>query len=227
MGNLWSRGAARSHLMGHEKTSNPTPAAVALLGKKKTARVKAALARRIRKSAHRGNPLPAVVGILGSLGGLGGRFKSPSEKRAAGAAGTMVNAAVNGNLTAAKAIAERTEIGIQKERAVWRKALAQIPPQIIALVKKYLDKIPGVDHSTPESAAETALSRAIDGHALEEAAVGAQKEAAAARTAAAREVTARGERREALFAGVAGQIGQGLLSRGRSLRRPTRRRRSY
>lgn len=64
MGNLWSRGHARSAIMGYEKTSNPTPAAVRLLGKKAVRSAVKKLKRGGRKRAHKGNPLPAVVGTL-------------------------------------------------------------------------------------------------------------------------------------------------------------------
>ena len=122
--------------------------------------------------------------------------------------------------------AERTKVaGIEKERAVWRQALAQLPPQILALVAKYADQIPGVDHSSPEAAAASALASPVDGNALEaeaRAARGAIGSAAARRAAQAE---AKQERREALLAGVGGQIGSALLGRGRGLRRPARRRR--
>lgn len=221
---------ARRSLMGNERTHNPSPAAAAILLKSRgKRRVGLAIRRagRLRRSAHRGNPLPAVLGVLGGLGGkLGGRFKTPSEKRAGSVAGRLVDAAVRGNLTAAKAIAERTEIGIQKERAVWRKAFQQIPPNIIELVKKYNEQIPGVDHSSPEAAADSAISRAVDGLQLEAAAQAELKatraagSAAAARRQAAAE--ARSATREAQLTSIAGAGLQALAGRGR---RPAQRRR--
>lgn len=226
---IWSQGVAREALVGGS-THNPSAAATYLLGRAHGKRaVRRAVTRvgRHRRSFHRGNPLPAIVGsVLGGLpglGGLGGRFKVPSEKRAAGAAAQLVQAAVAGNLTAAKAIAERTEIGIQKERAVWRKAFLQVPKNIVALVAKYADQIPGVDHSGPEAAAESALARAVDGLALEaegRQAVATRGSAAERRAALAAE---RAERREERLTGVAGLAAQALLGRGR--RRSTRRRR--
>lgn len=66
MGNLWSRGAARSSIMGYERTSNPTPSAASMLGKKRVQSAKRVLKRKGKKRAHKGNPLPAVVGLLGS-----------------------------------------------------------------------------------------------------------------------------------------------------------------
>lgn len=97
--------------MGRETTNNPVPAAAALLGRKKVGHATRALRRMGRKRAHKGNPLPAVVGVLGGikqLGGVFGRFGPPSEKRAAGVASQLVTAAIGGNLTAAKTILDRT-----------------------------------------------------------------------------------------------------------------------
>jgi len=228
---IWSQSVARAALVGGS-THNPGPAAASLLGRARGKRaVRRAVRRvgRLRRSFHRGNPLPAVIGAVlsakGLVGKLGGRFKTPSEARAGGAAQQLVAAAVAGNLTAAKAIAERTEIGIQKERAVWRKAFTQVPASIVALVKKYEMQIPGVDHSTPEAAAESALARAVDGLALEAMARGeaATRGSAAERRAALAE--AKAERREERITGVAGLAAQALLGRGRR-RGPTRRRRA-
>lgn len=161
---LWSRGIARARLMGYEPTHNPSPAAAALLkrglGKRKRlAAVVRALSRR-RRPFHRGNPPPAVV-ALAAYGKklLGGRFRTPSEKRAEPVAQQLVTAAVGGNLTAAKAIIERTQIGIAKERAVWNAALAQLPPELMKAVTRYKAQIPGVDHTSPEAAGSSALSR--------------------------------------------------------------------
>lgn len=215
--------------MGREATHNPSPAAAALLGRtfgKVALRAAIKRANKRRRSFHRGNPLPAVLAASGLISKLGGRFKTPSEKRAGAVAGRMVDAAVRGNLTAAKAIAERTEIGIQKERAVWKKAFAQIPPNIIELVKKYNEQIPGVDHSSPEAAADSAIARAVDGVALEAAAQAELKTTraagAAARARAAATSQANTIRREALISNVAGEGLKALAGRGR---RPAQRRR--
>jgi len=226
---IWSQGVARRSLIGGA-THNPSPAATALLGRTFGKRgVRRAVRRvgKLRRSSHRGNPLPAVVAtVAGHLPGVKNLFKTPSEKRAAGPAQALVNAAVQGNLTAAKAIAERTELGIQKERAIWRKAALQIPPKIMQLLQKYAEQVPGVDHSSPEAAAESAIARAVDANALEAAAraEGATRSAAAERRAA--QAAARGERREELLANVAGVGLQALAGRGRSLRRAPRRRRA-
>lgn len=214
---LYKSSPARQYLMGKEPTRNPPIAAYAILnksyGRKRVAGAVRKTRRLFGRSRHRNNPLPAIVGSV--LGGLGGRFKTPSEKRAANVANQLVSAAVAGNLTAAKAIAERTEFGIAKERAVWRKAFEQIPKEIVALVARYSDQIPGVDHSSPESAAETALSRAFDVRAI-------QAEAKAAAGARAASSAAAAERREARFTEL-GAVGlKALASRGS--RQPARRR---
>lgn len=216
--------------MGAERTQNPSLAATALLkrglGKGKFKRAVHGLRRR-RRSFHRGNPLPAalIAGVASKIPGLKSILKTGSEKRAGGVAGQLVSAAVNGNLTAAKAIMERTMIGIMKERAVWKRAAAQIPPNILELVNKYAEEIPGVDHSTPESAANDALSRPVDGLKLEKAARDAAEEAAAAqrskRESAAAARAAAAERREARITEL-GAAGLSALA-GRS-RRPARRR---
>lgn len=235
MGNIWSQSVARRALVGAERTHNPSPAASALLGKfgrRGASRFRKALSRlghrtAGRRSFHRGNPIPAVLALGGGLlGKLGGRFKTPSEKRAGPIAQQLVNAAVNGNLTAANAIAERTEIGIQKERAIWRKAFSQIPPAIIELVKKYHDKIPGVDQSSPEAAGDSAIARAVNGLELEAAAKAevAAGRAAGSAAAARRQAAADAKQatREAQLAAIAGTGLQALAGRGR---RPAQRRR--
>lgn len=225
---IWSQGIARRSLLG-EPSKNPTLAAAMLLrrgfGRKRVARAVKALSR-VRRRFHRGNPLPAAAALAAaSKLGLGGLFKTPSEKRAGKVVGAVVASAVNGNLTAAKAILERTEIGISKERAVWRSAWAQVPQKVKTLLKQYGELVPGVDHTNPETAAETALSRAVDANELERAAEEEAAQLKSERAAAARERAAAGERREARLLDVGGQIGAAILGRGRSRRRRTTRRR--
>lgn len=84
MGNIWNQSQARRSLMGPERTHNPTPSAAALLGKKRVSRAKRVLRRKGRKRAHRGNPLPAVVGVATSLlgGKLAKRLKTPEARHA-------------------------------------------------------------------------------------------------------------------------------------------------
>lgn len=76
---LWNRGLARTSLMGNrDDTSNPTPAAKALLRKGLGARryTKAVKRSKRRRSYHRGNPAPAALGVLAGLfkGKLGQRL---------------------------------------------------------------------------------------------------------------------------------------------------------
>lgn len=226
---IWSQSQARASLMGRERTHNPSPAAASIIrqaiGKRKT---KAAVKfhRKLRRRFFRGNPAPAaVIAVASKIPGLGGVFKTPSEKRAGKVAGSLVASAVSGNLTAAKAIEERQEIGIQKERTVWRSAWAQVPAKIKKQLKQYAELVPGVDHSSPESAADSALSRAVDVNELEEAAEQAAREVREQRAAGARETAAARERRESRFTelGVAGL--QAFAGRGRRPRTRRRKRR--
>jgi len=197
---VWSQSIARQSLTGGGKTHNPTPAAVAIIKQKFGAkRTRRAIARagKLRRRFHRGNPAPAVLlSVASKLPGLGGLFKTASEKRAAKVAGALVASAVSGNLTAAKAINERQEIGIAKERSVWRSAWNQVPNKIRQQLKQYADIVPGVDHTSPESAAESALTRAVDVNELIEAAEEKQRELREVRAAGARETAAARERRE-------------------------------
>lgn len=224
---LWSQSSARRSIMGTERTHNPSPAASSLLklgiGKRRLKKATGRLTR-FRRRFHRGNPAPAaVLAVAAKIPGLKSILKTPSEKRAAKVAGSLVAAAVSGNLTAAKAIEERQEIGIQKERTVWRSAWSQVPKKIKDQLKKYAELVPGVDHTNPESAAQSALSRAVDVNELEEAAEEAAREVREARAASARETRASRERVLSTVAdvGVAGL--QAFAGRGR--RRSTRRKR--
>ena len=77
---VWSAGAARRSLQPGVRTGNPTPAAAALLGKRRVSRAAKALKRAGKKRAHRGNPLPAVVAIASQI--LGGKLKTPAQHQA-------------------------------------------------------------------------------------------------------------------------------------------------
>jgi len=151
--------------MGAERTNNPSPAASALLGKRSVKRAKAKLKRRGRRRAHRGNPLPAVVGVLSGLGGLGklgGRFRKPSEVRAAAVAESVVQSANSGNLTAAAGLIERAaKPMIAKEHAVWAAAAARLSPDIIAMVAKHAARIPKADQTGPEAFATSVLGNPV------------------------------------------------------------------
>lgn len=152
MGNLWSRGVARSSIMGYEKTSNPTPAAVSMLGKRRVKTATRALKKRGIKRRHKGNPLPAVVGLLGGgLGSLGKRFRAPSEKRAAQLAPSIIQAANAGNLTAARGLIERAARPMKvAESNVWKAAAAQLSADIVKQVSINSKSIPMADQSDPE-----------------------------------------------------------------------------
>lgn len=161
---IWSQSVARRALMGPERTNNPTPAAAAMLGKRVVKRAKAKLKRGGRRRAHKGNPLPAIAAILGSgvLKGLGGRFRKPSEVRAAALAPALVAAANQGNLTAAAGLIERAaKPMIAKEHAVWAAAAAQLSPEIIATVHKNANRIPKADQSNPEAFAQSVMANAV------------------------------------------------------------------
>ena len=161
---IWSQSVARRAIMGYEPTNNPSPAAAAMLGKRTVRRAKAALKRRGRRRAHKGNPLPAVAAILGSgvLSKLGGRFRKPSEVRAAALAPAVVQAANAGNLTAAAGLIERAaKPMIAKEHAVWLSAVAQLSPAIVAQVKANMKRIPAADQSSPEAFATSVAANPV------------------------------------------------------------------
>lgn len=101
----------------------------------------------------------AVLAAAGAVSGIAKRFKTPSEKRAKKVLPGVVSAALAGNLLAIKVLDERrTRAGIEKERAVWRGGytqVAQARPDLIAAYQKAAANLPAVDHSSPESAAQT------------------------------------------------------------------------
>ena len=159
---IWSRGYARAQLVGNERTMNPSPAAAAILKKSMGAkRYKRALkeARRRRRSFHKNNPLPALIALGGLAGKLGGRFRKPSEARAAALVPQLVAAANAGNLTAAQGLIDRANHPmIAKEHAVWQAAAAQLSPAIVASLNKYISKIPPANQSGPEAFAASVLA---------------------------------------------------------------------
>lgn len=235
---IWSAGQARRALMGHERTHNPSPAASFLLkrrfGSKTVAKAVSFLNRR-RRSAHRGNPVPALAAgaaesLIGHIPGLKNLLKKHSEDIAKGLAPSIVQAANAGNLTAARGLIERAAIPmIVKEHAVWAAASAQLSPKIVAAVKKYADQIPQANQTGPAAFAASLVPAVSlqDIEAESAARVGATK---AERAAAARE--ARAERQATLgtLSGVATAGLQALAGRGRRQpvrRRTTRRRRRY
>lgn len=107
--------------------------------------------------------LGAVTSIASSVGLSipGVSFATPSEKRAAKVLPSVVQSALTGNLTAFKCLDERRTIGIAKERAVWVGGYNQVVtqrPDLIAIYNQHKDKIPALNHSSPEAAAQSALA---------------------------------------------------------------------
>jgi hypothetical protein len=166
---LYQQSLARGYLMGHEETRNPSIAETHLLGRRAVRRAVARARQYRTRPYHRDNPLPAVAAILGGggvlskiplLGGLAGRFRKPSEVRAAAVAPAVIQAANAGNLVAVKGIIHRTQIGIAKERAVWQQALAQITPALVDKAVKLNKSIPEANHANPEAFAASVAAAA-------------------------------------------------------------------
>ena len=96
------------------------------------------------------------------MGGLGKRFKAPSEKRAAGLAPAIVASANAGNLTAARGLLERAAKPMKvAESLVWKAAAAQLSAATIAAVQKHLADIPQADQSGPEQFAQSVVASAV------------------------------------------------------------------
>jgi len=159
---------ASKFVHGERPTNNPTMAARFIIGRGKVAqsRLKQYARRVVKARRYKGNPslagLASVVpggGLLGGLlGGLGGRFKKPSEVRAAAVAPQIVAAANAGNLMAARGLIERAaKPMIAKESAVWKAAAAQLAPNTVAAVKKNAASIPQADQSNPEAFAASVM----------------------------------------------------------------------
>lgn len=203
MGNLWSRGRARSALMGHEKTSNPTPAAARLLGKRTVARYERIAKKRRRRKFYKGNPLPAVAGLLGSLGKIGGvtlqSRGSIDQARFAEIDAIAQRVLLNDASAMAELEHKATGSATAKRRDYAKGRLAEVRA---ALAAKEAER------------------------ARDEAARAAQ--AKASRAAAQREErAARGAREQSYLTAasdVAGSLGSAIAMRGRSVRQPTRRR---
>lgn len=103
---VWNAGVARKALRPATRTGNPTLAAAAMLGKRTVARAaRRAVGKRGRR-AFRGNPLPAVAGLLGgALGGVFGGGAKKQQEREAWADTTMqtgIDALERGDLINAK-----------------------------------------------------------------------------------------------------------------------------
>lgn len=218
VGNIWQQSIARRSMMGGERTHNPSPAAASMLGTKRVKRAKAVLRRKGRKRAHRGNPLPAVAALLSSgvgkavLSKLG--FKTGSPRYEGGPLISSVQgrltAIQGGDLNAVRELFLLSTSPGDKHRAQWSKV--------------WNTELPALEGALP-----VAVQREIARLDPTSVFAARTKEAAATQSAAAARREARelatSERREALLAGVAGNVGKALLSRGRSLqRRPKRRR---
>jgi len=103
------------------------------------------------------------------IGGLHFSFAKPSDKRAAAVMGGVIQSALTGNLTALKCLDERrtkpsftAPIGISSERAVWEQGYQQAvttKPELVAQYSANRSRIPAIDHSSPETAAASALAR--------------------------------------------------------------------
>lgn len=77
---LWNQSLARKSLLGGD-TMNPSIAAKSLLGKTVVARASRKLKSYGRRRSHRGNPLPALAGVLGGLKGLFGGPDPEKQKQ--------------------------------------------------------------------------------------------------------------------------------------------------
>jgi len=102
------------------------------------------------------------------VGGLGKRFKTPSEKRARKVIPPLVSAANLGNMRAVAVIDVRRGSGISKERAEWVKAYGQINATALAAYapqrSKLLAEMPtsaGINGGTIEGGAEWALNTPV------------------------------------------------------------------
>lgn len=107
---LYSRGIARASMMGYEPTHNPNPAAAAMLGKGRLKRAAKAYKRRLgRRSAHRGNPVPALVATLAPVIGKYLSLGGPDPAKQAIRLQTLQRYAEAGNLKELDAVAARME----------------------------------------------------------------------------------------------------------------------
>lgn len=169
MSKIWSQSIARRTLLGQE-SQNPSIAAKSILERgfgRQLVRRAIARAKKRRRPFHRGNPVPALLGAVGLnplsfLGGLSGRFRKPSEKRAAAVAPQIVQAANAGNLTAARGLIDRAAHPmLPKEQAVWVAALAQVAPAILTAVQRNLASIPKASQRNPEEFAASVMANPV------------------------------------------------------------------
>lgn len=101
MKRLYSAGVAARAILGSRLTThNPSPAAAFLLklGPKRRAAVERLIRRRTgKRSFFRGNPLPAVAGVLGGLPSLGRRTDPKKMKERAAKLQIVANRAMQGD----------------------------------------------------------------------------------------------------------------------------------
>jgi len=175
---LWNRGAARSSLMGYERTHNPTPAAVSMLGSKAVRGAKQVLRRKGKKRAHRGNPLPAVVGLLSSgigkkaLGLIG--IKSGSPRYDGGPLVTtvagMLELAKQGDLSAVSQLHTLATNPAEKHRVQWAKVwnteLPQLEGALPVAVQREIGRLDPTSVFAARAKAATAASTASRAAAL-------------------------------------------------------------
>lgn len=202
MGHIWNQSVARRSLMGAERTHNPSPAASHLLGKllgKRRTNKLVAQATKRRRSFHRGNPVPALIGVASSLvgGKLAKRLRSPAAITAAdnAAVDQLVPLAIAGSAEAREEILRRSLQSAKQNRRDYAKMrLLEVDTALATQAKA-------------QSAATAAERRQ------------AAREAAAAKAAGRSEILQAGT-------SIAGSAAQALLGRGRSLprRKPKRRR---
>jgi len=150
---LWNQSKARESLLGHQTdTMNPSIAAKSLFPKRVLARAERIRSRYKKRKYHKGNIIPAIIGAVSLASKLSGRLKKPSEQRAAAIAPGIIAAANNGNLNAARALIDRSNVPmIAKEHAVWENALGQLSPAIQQLVGKHYKELVPADQSSPEA----------------------------------------------------------------------------
>lgn len=186
---------------------NPTPAASSILRSYLGVRGFSQAVRsqqRRRKSFHKDNPLPAAIGILGSLGGLGKRFQS----RAARDAGRKAN-------TDAQA---QAVLSAPPGSPLQKLALERMSSQM------YATKVANTYHAQKLAEVLAAVSTAAQATAAEQA-----KQTAAERRAAAAAARAEAAGQREQLLGITERISTAGLSalaqRGRSLPRPRTQRR--
>lgn len=92
-------------------------------------------------------------------------FATPSDKRASGVVGQVVQAANAGNLNAVVILDSRRNIGVAAERAVWAKGFVQVSPAVLSVYAPHrndlISAIPESAQASPEAAASWALQSPV------------------------------------------------------------------